>query len=246
MKRGYGVFGKAYEIMLRNDLHDIHSIDHKLMHDMVLLDSDSYQLLYSATPSCPDMRSHNLYDFAQDFKGLEDYVSIRNILAFTSKIAKDFSLPFEEMQFGGTEKEILNRGTDWCADMARVAVVLLNGIGIPARLVYLANPERAYSGHVIAEAFYEDRYGTIDPIYGHLFYAGAPLDAYALMNEPQHLKNFREEYRSLFRAIAISEYNPVNPSNDYSISKVNDYYRTLLEKGHNGVWVMGEDDNETL
>ena len=31
MKQGYGVFGKAYEVMLRSDLHAPGSIDHQLM-----------------------------------------------------------------------------------------------------------------------------------------------------------------------------------------------------------------------
>lgn len=31
MKQGYGVFGAAYEVMLRNDPHDPRSIDHELL-----------------------------------------------------------------------------------------------------------------------------------------------------------------------------------------------------------------------
>ena len=33
--KGYDVFGKEYGCMLRNDLHDINSIEHKLMQEMV-------------------------------------------------------------------------------------------------------------------------------------------------------------------------------------------------------------------
>ena len=242
MKKGYGVFGKAYEIMLRNDLHDLNSIDHKLIREMILLEPDSYPILYGVHPAAPDMRAHDLYDFAQSFRGSKDSVSIQNILVCTSKIAHDFSLSFEEMQFGGTEQEILNRGTDWCADMARVAVVLLNCLGIPARILHLANPEKAYNGHVIAEAFYEGKFGVIDPLYGYCFYEGEPLDAYTLMSETDHLKDYDAEYRDLFRKIAIGEYDPLDTDNDYSISGVNDYSRTLLSTAHNGRWLMGEDE----
>ena len=38
MKKGYGIFGKPYEVMLRNDLHDPASIDHDLLRNMILLD----------------------------------------------------------------------------------------------------------------------------------------------------------------------------------------------------------------
>ena len=242
MKRGYGVFGKAYEIMLRNDLHDLNSVDHKLIREMILLEPDSYIILYGVHPAAPDMKAHDLYDFAQSFRGSRDFVSIQNILVYTSKIANDYSLSFEEMQFGGTEQEILNRGTDWCADMARVAVVLLNCLGIPARILHLANLEKAYNAHVIVEAFYEGKFGVVDPLYGYFFYEGEPLDAYTLMNEPDYLKDYDMEYRNLFRKIAISEYDPLDTDNDYSISSVNDYYRTLLSTVHNGRWLMGEDE----
>lgn len=46
MKKGYRVFGKAYEVMLRNDLHDKHSIDHYLLSNMILLDNESNNYLY--------------------------------------------------------------------------------------------------------------------------------------------------------------------------------------------------------
>lgn len=46
LKIGYGVFGKAYEVMLRQDLHAAGSIDHRLMESMILLEEESAALLY--------------------------------------------------------------------------------------------------------------------------------------------------------------------------------------------------------
>ena len=46
MKKGYRVFGKAYQVMFRNDLHDKHSIDHYLLRNMILLDNESNNFLY--------------------------------------------------------------------------------------------------------------------------------------------------------------------------------------------------------
>lgn len=241
MKKGYGVFGRAYEIMLRNDPHDPNSIDHKLMREMILLEPDSCPALYGAHPAAPDMKGHALYGFAQSLQGDTDAASIRNVLACTSKIAADYAIPFEEMRFGGTEREILSRGTDWCADMARVAAVLLHCLGIPARILHLVNPQKAYHGHVVVEAFYEGKFGVIDPLYGYCFYEGKPLDAYTLMNEPEHLKGYDADYRDLFQRIAISEYDPLDAASNYSISRVNDYTRTLLSTDHHGQWFMGED-----
>ena len=181
-----------------------------------------------------------MYDFAQSFRENTDLTTVKNVLDYTSKIAGDFSLPIEEMKFGGTEKEILGRGTDWCADMARVSVVLFMCLGISARIIYLANTEKAYNGHVIAEAFYEGKYGVIDPIYGYFFYDRKPLDAYIIMNETKYLKDYDDEYRGLFKKIAICEYNPLDAENDYSVSGINDYYRILLNNNHDGKWLLGE------
>ena len=44
--QGYDVFGKTYGFMLRNDLHDIDSIEHKLMQKMILLNEASINLFY--------------------------------------------------------------------------------------------------------------------------------------------------------------------------------------------------------
>ena len=241
MKQGYGVFGKAWEIALRNDVHDPRSIDHKFMREMILLEPESYRFFYEAHPEAPDMNAHELYDFAQSFRGSRDFASIQNILTHTSKIARDFSLSIEEMEFGGTEREILDRGTDWCADLARVAIVLLNCLGIPARMVNLVNVEKAYNGHVVVEAFYEGKYGVIDPLYGYCFYEGKPVDAYALMTEEDHLKGYEADYRDMFRNIAINAYNPMDPENDYTISKLDEYNRKVLSTDHQGKWLMGED-----
>lgn len=241
MVQGYGVFGKAYETMLKNDLHAENSVDHRLMQKMILLEPASYHFLYeNVHPECSNMSNHNLYEFAQQLKDSQEVISVQNVMNFTSGIAKGFSCRLEEMLFGGTEKQILERGTNWCADMARVTIVLFKCIGIPARLLYLANPEVAYNGHVITEVFYDGKYGVVDPLNGSAFYDKIPLNALILMNNPGYLNNYPKEYRMLFRAAALSEYDPCDPSNDYSISGINDYYRRLLKTEHNGMWIMGE------
>ena len=139
MKQGYDVFGKAYGVMMRNDLHDLKSIDHQFLRDMIRLDEESYPMLYAHEPAQYNMNEHELYPFALQFRGESDHQTIENILRYTANVAANCYDDFEEMKFGGTEKEILERGTDWCADMARVGAVLLMCNGIPARIVHLVN-----------------------------------------------------------------------------------------------------------
>jgi transglutaminase-like putative cysteine protease len=71
----------------------------------------------------------------------------------------------EDMVFGGTEEEIIERGTDWCADLGRVACALCQVAGIPARIVNLVELGAAYGGHVIIEAWRDGAWGAVDPLH---------------------------------------------------------------------------------
>lgn len=240
MKIGYDVFGKSYGIMLRNDVHADNSIDDTLIKEMVLLDDESYLYLYSQIKRY-DMSRHELIDFAEQFRGKTDRKTISNVIKFTSEIAAKYDVDFKDMLFGGTEKQIIERGTDWCADMARVCAVLLQCCSIPCRIVHLANLEKAYNGHVVCEAYYEERYGVIDPIYGYMFYDNVPISMYDIMRDKKHLKQYEENYSGLYSAIAISEYDPTSSKNDYTISAPNEYTLKLIYTEHNDRWIMGED-----
>lgn len=241
MKKGYDVFGKAYGVMCRNDLHDPKSIDHKLMQEMMLLDSESFEYLYHKAPSTPNMSAHKLRSFAKQFRAKDDRKTIENILKYCSDIAMNYDVPFEKMLFGGREEEILERGTDWCADMARVGAVLLMCNGIPARIVHLANPAKAYNGHVVTEAYYEGNFGVCDFIYGYLFYDKRPIDAYELSQNKRYLNTYPEDYVGLYSCVAISEYDPM-AENCYNISAPNEYTIRLINEDHNGKWIMNEDE----
>lgn len=240
MKIGYDVFGKSYGIMLRNDVHAKNSIDDTLNKEMVLLDDDSYPYLYSQVKRY-DMARHELSGFAGQFRGKTDRETISNVIKFTSGIAVKYDVDFKDMLFGGTEKQMIERGTDWCADMARVCAVLLQCCNIPCRIVHLANLEKAYNGHVVCEAYYEEQYGLIDPIYGYLFYDNAPLSARDIAKDKGYLHPYAENYSGLYSAIAISEYDPTNDENDYTISAPNAYYLKLIYTEHHDRWIMGED-----
>ena len=243
MKKGLGVFGKEYAVMLKNDPHGPKSMDRQLMEGMILLDPDSAAMLYAQRPQTPDLRGHELYAFAQGFRQGTEQQTIEKILLYCSDIAEGYDAPLEELRFGGTEAEILRRGTAWCADMARLGLVLLGCNGIPARLVYLANLDKAYYGHVVVEAYYEGTYGICDFIHGYLFYQGRPLSAYDLLREKAFLAPYPEDYRGLYSAAAISDYDPMQ-KHCYEITPLNAYIARILQEDHQGQWFMGEDQNE--
>ena len=241
MKQGYGVFGRAYETMLKNDLHNRKSIDYRFLQEMILLEPCSKDLLYS-TVNFHDMTGHELFAFAQRFASADDKQTVKAVLSFTSGIALNYEVDFDKMLFGGSEKQILERGTDWCADMTRVGAVLLQCLGIPCRIVHLANLKKAYNGHVIGEAYYNGGYGLVDFIYGFQFYKDKkPASAYDVLCDKIFPEECDEDYKGLFSAIAINEYDPTDSKNDYTVSRPNEYCKRLIHEDHNGKWIMGED-----
>lgn len=110
LKIGYGVFGKAYEVMLRQDLHAAGSIDHRLMESMILLEEESAALLYQNPPRIPSEICRNpLWQFAQQFKRETEKETIRAVLDFTQNIVQNFDQPFEQMHFGGPNRNFAKR-----------------------------------------------------------------------------------------------------------------------------------------
>ena len=95
--KGYDVFGKEYGCMFRNDLHDINSIEHKLMQEMVRLDSISEPFLYGGYQISYPMENNILYSFAQRFKRDNDLESIKSLIHYTSQIATNYNTPLDEM-----------------------------------------------------------------------------------------------------------------------------------------------------
>ena len=252
MKIGYGVFGKAYEVMFQNDLHDKRSIDHYLLSNMILLDDESKNCLYQKPKSISnDVRFHDLYSFSQQFNGSDDLESIRNVMTYLKKTVKKFDAPFEDMFFGGTEKEIIVRGTDWCADISRVGIALLQCLCIPSRIVIIVNKDIAYNGHQVVEAYIDGKYVMCDFLYGVIGKVSTIYSVHDLLNKPEQVKNIYQssvkddsqlDYISgLYKLAAISEYD-VTKNYNYNISRPNEYYLKMMRLKHNGQWQMNEDD----
>lgn len=238
--KGYDVFGKSYGFMLRNDLHDINSIEHKLMQEQIRLDSISEPFLYGGYRTSYPLENHELYLFSQRFITDNELDSIKLLVKYTHEMASKYNVPLEHMLFGGSEMEILERGTDWCFDLARLAAVILDCIGLISRFIFVANPNKAYHGHVLLEVYYNNYWGVVDPLYGYIFFDSKPISAKEILYSSQ-LINMNEDYKNMFKQIAIAEYNPNDPNNKYIVSKCNEYTYKLNTIKHNGTWLLGED-----
>ena len=184
-----------------------------------------------------------------------DEESIEALARFTSRLAENVAGDLDTMQVGGTEEEIIARASDWCPDTARVACVLCQVGEFPARIVYLVDTKKAYGGHVIIEVYRARVWGAVDPltnvIYRHP--EGKPVSTWDLINKPRlierHSKGKSTSYTTVcqFRAAAISNYFVWRRKEyNYTVSEINDYYRSILEMSDKGWpaglrWLHGEE-----
>jgi len=255
---GIGQFGPAYEIMLRNDCHAPGSVDRSLLHGMVrLCDATAGYLYAEHTPTRIQYRPGSR-------PALEEYVRaavkdaapnedrIAGIAWFCSDLGQRTVHDLDGMRVGGTEEELISRGSDWCADVARVACVLYQVAGYPCRVVFLADTERAYSGHAIVELHRSGTWGAVDPSTSVIYCLpdGRPARTWDLMSDPGLVEaHGPAAYTNpgQFRRAAIANYFAwQSGAYDYAVSAPNEYYRPILEMSDKGWpgglrWLHGED-----
>ena len=146
------------------------------------------------------------------------------------------------MRFGGTEEQIIERGSDWCADVARVGCALYQVAGFPCRMVYLFDLQAAYSGHVIVEVHRSRRWGAVDPISGVVYGTddGAPANTWELMNDADLVNRHAgpEAWYTnpeQFAAAGTANYHVRDAARyDYTVTGVNEYTRAVLSTADRG------------
>lgn len=278
-------FGRAYEYMLDRDTHAEGSVDQILTQRMVRLCAATAPFLYSKfTPTYVSYVPGSRPELEAALRSVltrwptlplsDPWVRPRVIpavLRLTCELAdRADDVPLDDMRFGGTEEEIIRRGTDWCTDLARVACALFQVAGVPARIVNLFDTERAYSGHVVVEAYCDGSWGAHDPTFGlsYLCADGAPASVWRVMSQPEGVRAVRcADEGDLgdprhpgvstleaplnwdqFRAAAIVNYQVQDfRTFDYTVSALNEYCRSIVEVSVQGWpgglrWLHGEDE----
>ncbi|MFU8792889.1 MAG: transglutaminase-like domain-containing protein, partial [Acholeplasmataceae bacterium] len=217
-------------------------------------DEDSKSFLYDAPqPVSKDICNHALYEIAHKLKGDNHLESIDRTIEFENEIVERFNTPFEEMIFGGTELEIIKRGSDWCTDISRVGAALLQCLGIPSRIVILVNQFKAYHGHQVVEVFVNATYMMCDFLYGVIARLDQNYSVYDLLSKPKLVhKIYSSKINDskqldyivgLYNLAAISEYD-ISKMHNYKISKPNEYYLKMMNLNQDGAWHMNEDISE--
>jgi len=259
--RGPRQLPRAYRAMFDNDPHPAGSIDRVLWESMVRLCPATATALYGEfTPTRVAYRPGSRPELERIIRALDlgersEEGRVAAVVRFASGLAPPSSVDLAEMRFGGSEEEIVARGSDWCTDIARVACGLCQVARLPSRLVILEDPDQAYSGHTIVETWRDGAWGAVDAV-GNVIYrteGGAPATTWDLMSRPELLdaqpvgSPTAGARRGQFSWAAIANY-PLGAldSVDYSVGAINQYYRTILTMSEQGWpgglrWLFGED-----
>jgi transglutaminase-like putative cysteine protease len=240
--------------MLESDPHASGSVDRVLMEEAIRLCHETASFLYDEYTSKlagyrpgsrPELEAHAGRAVA-GCRTSEEVV--RGIACFTARLGEGTDEEdIESLRFGGTEEEIISRGSDWCTDVARVACVLCQVVGVPARIVNLFDLTSAYSGHVVIEAYRGGTWCLVDPITAELHRNpdGSLASAWHLMTGPRPADC--EQGWSGCAAGIVNYFVGDRYRYDYTVSTVNDYYRPILWNSVRGWpgglrWLHGEDD----
>ena len=261
---GTSAFGRAYQVMMERDAHAYGSVDRVLASSMVRLCHQTADYLYTSfTPlearygrgTRPKLEAI-LNSVVPCGCGPEGRLAA--IIEFTRKLGDRAEQDLQKMRIGGTEEEIIERGSDWCTDVARVACVMCQMAGFPCRIANLFDLDQAYSGHVIVEAHRAGRWDALDSSTGIVYTAadGLPASVWDLMNNPtlveEHRKNPRAFYTTpgQFLAAGIANYFVWERYRyDYTVTGLNDYYFSILTMSGEGWpgglrWLNGESEDE--
>jgi hypothetical protein len=259
--QGLNQFGPAYRLLLENDPHPPGSVDRVLMLSMIRVCEQTAGYLYgpftdARVPYSPGTRPV-LESVATEIRRTDpkDEAFVEGVARCASRLSDISPQGLDELKFGGSEEELLVRGSNWPTDVARVAAALLQVSGLPARIVFLADTDRPYSVHALVEVRREDRWGAVDPL-ANVVYRwedGLPAKVWDLMRNPTLLvAHYREGSLSYtkpsqFRAAAVANY-PLGEIDrfNYSTGGVTDYYRPILEMADQGWpgglrWLHSED-----
>ena len=260
--RGPAQLGKAYQIMYENDTHAAGSVDLILGENMILLCKETAEYLYTAyTPEKSGYKKGvkpELEKYVEKIISVcgSDEECIEKITLFTSSLQDRATSDLDSMKFGGTEEDIITRGSDWCTDVARVGCALCQVAGFSARMVYLFDVTKAYHGHVIIEAYRDSAWGAVDTVTNVIYRheGGKAASVWELINSPEiiekHWRGDSTYYTTSeqFSRAAISSYFVWDCREyDYTVSGLNDYKRAVLEMAEKGWpgglrWLHGEED----
>ncbi|MFH0816971.1 MAG: transglutaminase domain-containing protein [Methanobacteriota archaeon] len=254
-RTGFGTYDEL--LSLENDLHAPGTVDSVLLDEMVKLLPETEGWLYS---DCAPLRATYKKGGRPYLEGIVgrvarqsgDELRAKSLARWCSGIQSQFPTPekstekgfwtTDTMLFGGTEEELIKRGTYVCTELSRVLCALAQVAGMPSRLVYLFDMTRKNWGHGVVEIYIRSGGvgswavfdATSDACYAKP--EGGLASAWDLRCRPEladaHPDHGNKPYVSgeFYRCSAIANYFVSDWSKyDYGWNLINDYYMRIWE-----------------
>lgn len=205
------------------------SIDRLWLQRQVLLTPETRSLLYGSVPEACAVFGRPRLQAVLDGVAPERKQPLAKLLALTRwchRIPLDFPDPdgstirgfygdFSAYQWGGSEEQIIAKGSPWPQELARVLIALLRQAGLPARMVFLYRSQPA-GLHAVVEAWVSASWVVCDPcanrLYAwphHGYAAAADLQAQPRLvdQQPEHGRNPYVD-SAFYETVAIAGHRP--------------------------------------
>lgn len=227
----------ALSAAIAADAHRPGSVDRALLDGQVWLTAASQEALYRRPAARPATRVARPFlehivanltrDAAHEFQrasALRRWVAaIPRTYPEGGRATRDgFWNDYQTYLCGGTEEEVIKKGSPLAAELSRVLVALAQTAGLPARLVFLyadAPPVR----HTVAEIFLTGRWSVFDPVSDRCFawskhgYASA----WEIRQQPWLLDRLQDHARlpyvasRFYMSAALADYDPWDPAHQF-------------------------------
>lgn len=255
MKTGFYGISDTLDTMMENRIYGKNTVDAVLQDNAVILEESNASFLYRK----PDVVQYRFEEYITQRKILsfiahsivheewDEKEKIHKLAAFTSQMEVQFPMAHEANEkaypspdhffWGGSEEMLIAKGTDWCAEVARVFCALAQALKIPTRIVYTFSDT---DGHILNESFVEGQWLLVDStsnlVYCQEGQSYSALDV-ARCREEGKFGSVFGQYEAYYCApefftnIGIAEYVLADAEKySYRIRFCNEYYREALKE----------------
>jgi hypothetical protein len=254
----HAAFGPEIEALYRADPHRPGSVDTILLDRMQPLTFESRQELYAPRAESSNYRAGTRPELerlvrAATSEAIHPVQVVTSLVRFCARIPRLFPTEqrppsggfwgdFSTYLCGGTEEEVIKKGSPLAAERARVLCVLTQVAGLPARIVFLARAEPA-ERHAVTEIFLQGRWSAFDgfggglhpwPKHGYPSVADIQRNPRMIDQAADHVHD-RYTDSAYYRHAAIAEYDVMDwASYEYPWDVVHPEVATRLRAGLGG------------
>jgi hypothetical protein len=252
--RGRAALGPEIEPLLDADPHRPGSVDAVLLDRLIPLTPETHDALYAAPSrpnyvpgSRPELERYVRETLADIVHPVQAAIALTRFCALIPRrfptversTETGFYGDFRSFLCGGTEEEVIKKGSPLAVERARVLCAMAQVAGLPARIVFLARTDPP-ARHAVAEIWLPDRWCAFDGFEGRFYVL--PKRLYASVWDARQMPEVVDHHpdhghrryvdSAYFRTAAVAAYDiAAFASYDYSWDPISPDLAARLEQG---------------